>query len=100
MYFFKRSYLVFSLSLCLCVSLSLSLCLSVSPGSDSVYLCRSPEEVQTAFARIDGQFNGLGQVHYSTIHTAAMLCYAMLCYAMLCYAMLYAMRPNICYEYI
>jgi hypothetical protein len=35
----------------------------VSLGSDSVYLCTSPEEVQVAFARINGQFNGLGMVN-------------------------------------
>ena len=32
-------------------------------GSDSVFLCTSPDEVQAAFARINGQFNGLGQVN-------------------------------------
>ena len=42
-----------------CLSFSL---LYLSSGSDSVYLCSSPQEVTAAFERIHGQFNGLGQV--------------------------------------
>ena len=34
-----------------------------SAGSDSVFLCSNPDEVRVAFARINGQFNGLGQVN-------------------------------------
>lgn len=34
-----------------------------SAGSDSIFLCSSPEEVREAFEKIHGQFNGLGQIN-------------------------------------
>ncbi len=32
-----------------------------SAGSDDVFLCESKEDVKTAFERINGKINGLGQ---------------------------------------
>ena len=38
-----------------------------TPGSDDVFLCSTPEEAETAFERIFGTMNGLGQMNNNVL---------------------------------